>query len=306
VRACTHSEHAQWGLGHEKGPPLATEYAAAPVELPATYEATIATAILNQGSTPECEAYTGVEGRTITEAPFAGALWNFNPQDLFKLAGGTSDGTTTAAIEKALLKPGALATSGPLAGQRIPVQSCQSLATLAALKAALMAEQFAGLAMDWDEAWFDPEPNGTLPAPSGQIAGGHMFRICGWNATALHVANSWGTGWGVHGFCWLPFAYLDSTLEAYTQIAKPLEVPVGFAVKGLGTATPPSDPHIRLINVKTGAMVVPKLASYRALDGDTISLPAANGGANQPCYIVAQDGVMYALLARNCTFVPDA
>jgi hypothetical protein len=165
----------------------------------------------------------------------------------------------------------------------------------------------------------------------GQVEGGHEIGGGRYDPTYIY-ANTWAyqamltrsfvgntNDFEEHHVIIWPHVWDSLTPERRTQIAADFQaltgkefptdpiVPTGFAVKRLGTATvTPGDKAIRLINLKTLGNVVPKLASYRALDGDVISLPVVNGGANQPCYIVAQDSAMYALLARNCTFAPDA
>jgi hypothetical protein len=240
TRLCIHPGHAQYGLGHIPGPPLAVEYAAVPVALPATYTRTVQAPVLNQGSTPECEGYTAVTGRRITQSPLGQD--GFGPDDIFRLGGGGPNGATTPGIEAALLSPGALCNAGPDSGHRKPVASCQNISTLTGLKSALMAEQFAGLAVAWDESWFSPRSNGVLPPRSGSLAGYHIFDVWGWSddgtlpvgaplgvpapgVPAVGGQNSWGTAWGKGGFFWLPYSMLESSLSAYTQIAIPPPVP---------------------------------------------------------------------------------
>ena len=251
MRLCEHPEHLRFGMGHIPGPPLATEYAAAAVALPATYARTVNAPVLNQGSEPWCEPYTAATGRVITQPP-VGQDTAWSETDLATRTGASPNGTTTAKIEAVLLSPGALCDAGPDSGQRKPVASCQNISNLSTLKSALMAEQFVGLAVNWYESWFTPKADGTLPAPD-YVAGGHIFAIVGWDDSraALHCQNSWGTSWGVGGFFWLPFAYLDATLEAYTQIAIPLPTPP--------VPTPPTEvpvsltfiPPVRLLDTRS-------------------------------------------------------
>jgi C1A family cysteine protease len=59
----------------------------------------------------------------------------------------------------------------------------------------------------------------TVPTPSEQILGGHCMTIVGYDDTKswVKVANSWGTGWGDKGYCYIPYANISANLmEAYT------------------------------------------------------------------------------------------
>jgi hypothetical protein len=279
TRLCTHPDHLQYGLGHIPGPPLAVEYAAVPVALPATYARTVQAPVLNQSSTPQCEGYTAVTGRRITQPPVGQD--GFDPGDIFRLGGGGSGGATTAGIEAALLSPGALCTTGPDASQRKPVASCQNISTLVGLKSALMAEQFVGLAVAWDESWFNPRSNGVLPPRSGVLAGYHIFDVWGWSddgtlpvgappgvpapgVPAVGGQNSWGTGWGKGGFFWLPYSMLESPLSAYTQIAKLLpvsEVTVQLLPKPVRIFDGPLPAKVTEILTVAGAFGIPATAT---------------------------------------------
>jgi C1A family cysteine protease len=55
----------------------------------------------------------------------------------------------------------------------------------------------------------------------GQLApggGGHYVLIVGWDDSkeALHVKNSWGTGWGEEGFFWIAYEELYGAITSYT------------------------------------------------------------------------------------------
>ena len=258
MRICVHPEHAQYGLGHIPGPPLPIEYAAPAVALPATYSRTVNAPVLNQGSEPWCEPYTAATGRVITQPP-VGQDTAWSETDLATRTGASPNGTTTAKIEAVLLSPGALCDAGPDSGKRKPVASCQNISSLSALKTALMAEQFVGLAVNWYESWFTPKADGTLPPPD-YVAGGHIFAVVGWDdaRAALHCQNSWGTGWGVGGFFWLPYAYLESPLSAYTQIAIPVSPPTPpEEVVNLTFVSP-----TRLLDTRSGNGLTGKFSSH--------------------------------------------
>lgn len=53
-----------------------------------------------------------------------------------------------------------------------------------------------------------------MPAPGEQPEGGHCMVICGYFTDSaglwFWVRNSWGTGWGLNGYCLIPAAYIKS------------------------------------------------------------------------------------------------
>lgn len=53
---------------------------------------------------------------------------------------------------------------------------------------------------------------GQLAMPSGKSIGGHAMLIVGYDIPqrVLIVRNSWGTGWGDAGYCYVPFDYLSA------------------------------------------------------------------------------------------------
>jgi C1A family cysteine protease len=51
-----------------------------------------------------------------------------------------------------------------------------------------------------------------MPASSEKSIGGHCVVAVGYDATKrlFYIRNSWGTGWGLNGYCMMPFEYLLS------------------------------------------------------------------------------------------------
>jgi C1A family cysteine protease len=49
-----------------------------------------------------------------------------------------------------------------------------------------------------------------MPAPAEQVLGGHCVVAVGYDDAQQRfiVRNSWGTGWGMQGYCTMPYAYL--------------------------------------------------------------------------------------------------
>lgn len=52
------------------------------------------------------------------------------------------------------------------------------------------------------------------PAPNEKIVGGHAICFCGYNEQTrlLKFQNSWGNGWGDHGYGYLPYDYVTNGL----------------------------------------------------------------------------------------------
>ena len=66
--------------------------------------------------------------------------------------------------------------------------------------------------------------SGHVPVPQSneQCLGGHCMKIVGYDDVNqwLIVANSWGTGWGDKGYCYLPYAYINSDASDFATIRK--------------------------------------------------------------------------------------
>lgn len=51
-----------------------------------------------------------------------------------------------------------------------------------------------------------------MPAPTEKLLGGHAMLIVGYDDSkqSFIVRNSWGTSWGIQGYCYIPYAYLSN------------------------------------------------------------------------------------------------
>lgn len=69
------------------------------------------------------------------------------------------------------------------------------------------------------DAFFRPDAEGCVPDKAPDIErGGHAVLAVGYGidaggAPALLIRNSWGDGWGVGGYAWLPRAYVERQLH---------------------------------------------------------------------------------------------
>lgn len=52
-----------------------------------------------------------------------------------------------------------------------------------------------------------------MPAKGEDMVGGHCVALVGYDdeRKAFLVRNSWGTGWGLNGYFWMPYEYVLNT-----------------------------------------------------------------------------------------------
>lgn len=69
-----------------------------------------------------------------------------------------------------------------------------------------IARQPIAIGIPWYTTMFDPDPNGVVRV-GGTVEGGHEVCVDGIdpNRQLVRFANSWGAGWGDHGWGWLSF-----------------------------------------------------------------------------------------------------
>lgn len=99
---------------------------------------------------------------------------------------------------------------------------CFSLA--AVLTALQSTPVIAGI--NWYSSMDQPRPNG-LVGLSGDLRGGHEICLVGVDITARKVraANSWGAGWGLHGYFDMSFDTLDALLHQHGDVTVPIGGP---------------------------------------------------------------------------------
>ena len=51
-----------------------------------------------------------------------------------------------------------------------------------------------------------------MPKPNENTVGGHAILVVGYDdsKSAWLVRNSWGTGWGIEGYFWMPYPYFEN------------------------------------------------------------------------------------------------
>lgn len=59
---------------------------------------------------------------------------------------------------------------------------------------------------------------GVIPEPEGEALGGHAMLAVGYSmrSNRILVRNSWGIGWGSHGYAWFPISYMAEAWDCWT------------------------------------------------------------------------------------------
>jgi hypothetical protein len=67
---------------------------------------------------------------------------------------------------------------------------------------------------------FIPDAIGRLPLPQGTIQGGHAVGIVGHlpEIKCFILRNSWGAGWGINGYAYLPEEWLTKVIDSYYHV----------------------------------------------------------------------------------------
>jgi C1A family cysteine protease len=66
-------------------------------------------------------------------------------------------------------------------------------------------------------SFFDLDSNVAVMSkqgPTDYVVGGHALNIVGYNLEQQQflIENSFGSDWGIGGYCWMPFSYADQNL----------------------------------------------------------------------------------------------
>jgi hypothetical protein len=221
------------------------------IVIPAVYYAPNETyAPLNQGTTPQCVAYSSGAMKLCQDG-----MWPLDAGTFFKRIGGGPNGAITRNAFDQLLKVGYPPDeANHMIGSYWAVKVIQ-----AEIQAAIMAFGPVVLSVTWYHSWFTPI-GGVLPAED-YPAGDHAILAFGWDSKGLRLRNSWGTKWGNGGDCYLPWSMLSAVGEVWKAVdtiptppeadmialSKPVRVfdgpipaktPVAFPIAGAGSIPP--------------------------------------------------------------------
>lgn len=81
---------------------------------------------------------------------------------------------------------------------------------------ALLVDKPISLGVPWYKSMFTPDKDGVLTVDeSSGLAGGHQLEVSGLDVDRqrVRIPNSWGTGWGLGGYCWLEWSALELLLH---------------------------------------------------------------------------------------------
>jgi C1A family cysteine protease len=210
---------------------LAPDEGAAPtVSYASSFYIGSAPPVTDQGSTPRCTSYSQAYDQNQHDRPdnLSNSFKNFDEPGFHYSIGGTA--TVGTYPSRALARrrdygyPEAVNVSGQDSNPSPSAHRIASWAdverTVTAIKDALLLGHGVLLTGDWFHSWFHPFSSGKLPAPDYRV-GGHAIWCRGWNDSyGFRLRNSWGTGWGLSGDCFLPYAHLARFYEAFRTTDK--------------------------------------------------------------------------------------
>jgi len=210
------------GLGGQYDPalhvadwPISDLFAAAGLPpaaaFPASFRVGTMPSVLNQGTTPQCVAFSGSAIKGHEDRLDQGEFFNFDEAKFFGEIGGGPNGAYISNALARVKNYGYPVVSVGQEGQHKAAAYYSVPLTVADLKAAITAFGPLWCIGEWKNSWFRPGANGVLPAPS-TVAGGHATVMYGWDDAlgGFRFRNSWGAGWGASGDFILPYKYLTA------------------------------------------------------------------------------------------------
>lgn len=156
-----------------------------------------ATKTEDQGSTPKCAAFSASSYAENIAWRRTGELPNqVDPHEIYAFAkkidgDPDGDGTTLTAVLEALIKLNKLPGNGRI---RTIVSSFD-------VKAAIHRYGTCLLGLNISDEWY--RGNTKISSTTAKLVGGHAVQCVGYDAFGPWIQNSWGEGWGDHGFAHL-------------------------------------------------------------------------------------------------------
>jgi len=180
--------------------------------------------VLDQLDTPQCVGFAGygwLLGGPTTNEP------EFTPEDLYRWAqerdqwaGTDYDGTSTLGLMKALKDKGY-------------ITEYRWAFDAETLVAWLLTNGPVLVGTNWFMDMFTPNIHNGFIEPTGDVVGGHEWRIVGADRDkvcpdgsqgAVRMVNSWGTGWGDKGRAWVSLDDLDLLIKGDGEAVTAIEI----------------------------------------------------------------------------------
>jgi hypothetical protein len=195
-----------------------------PLTLAASYQVPDVPPVLDQGTAPQCVAYSTSGLKAQQDRIDQGQFFDFDEPRFFGQIGGTANGAVLRVAFDQMLHLGY-----PVVGSVDGAKDHKVAAYYAVpitpdeLQAAILAFGPVVVGMAWSVAFDNPPSSGILRKPSGTNRGGHAILVIGWTTIAgilyFILQNSWGTAWGLGGRCYLAASYVGQVVgEAWKAV----------------------------------------------------------------------------------------
>lgn len=178
--------------------------------------------VLNQGDEPACVGYSSVSMKREHEKIEENKLLEFSGQELYERCKKIDDipdeeGTFIRVAMKLLQKEGVKDVDGNI----YKIGSYAKVKTIEELKVSIVANGFAVIGVDVFDNFRNPI-NGVIDYKEGQKTdGGHAILVGAYddNTEKMPFKNSWGEEWGLGGFGYLTYRYLEKAMHtAWTAV----------------------------------------------------------------------------------------
>lgn len=207
----------QYGLGAQQSPPDERDFALAldaTLALPATFRVKSIAPVYDQGSSPQCVAYSAAGEQASFDLIDQGHTYRWDFAYFFRRIGGGPNGAVIRnAFDERLHRGYPLLPShsgNSQAAHRIAAYYSVSR-TRSAVQAALVQYGTLILGTPWFNSWFSPRIDGSLPAADYQV-GGHAITVVGYDQQGLWLRNSWGADWGEKGECRMSWSQFSAAV----------------------------------------------------------------------------------------------
>jgi hypothetical protein len=178
--------------------------------------------VLDQGNQPACVGYSSVGIKEEHEMIETNKLINFSGLDFYhrlKEIDGmpNEDGTNIRIAVKALQDEGIKGADG----FTYKIESYASVKSIEELKYAITANGFVETGIDVFNSFYSPV-NGVVDYKEEEESNGLHAIILGAfddNEEKFIIKNSWGVNWGINGYCYLTYKYVEKALnDAWTVV----------------------------------------------------------------------------------------